>query len=86
LAERAALGLAKTRRHLAVAVAGDGHTPPVFSAVRHDIFVEPQPKQNVSPIGAAYSEDVAPDGALAVNKLLFYKATVFSLQGKSLAF
>jgi ParB family chromosome partitioning protein len=65
--------LAKARRHLAVAVAEDGHTPPVFSAVRRDIFVEPQPKQNFSPVGAAYSDDVAPDGALAVNKLLFYK-------------
>ena len=68
-----AVGLAKARRHLAVAVAGDGHTLLVFSAVRRDIFVEPQPKQNFSPGGAAYLEDVAPNGALAVNKLLFYK-------------
>jgi hypothetical protein len=26
------------------------------SAVRRDIFVEPQPKQNISPVGAAYSD------------------------------
>ena len=73
MVERASVELAKMRRHLAVAVAGDGHTPPVFSAVRHGTFVEPKPKQNISPVGAAYSEYVAPDGALAVIKLLFDK-------------
>ena len=30
---------------------------------RRGIFVESQPKHDLSPVGAAYSGDVAPDGA-----------------------
>jgi len=31
---------------------------------RRGIFVEPQPKLNLSPVGAAYSDDIAPERSL----------------------
>jgi hypothetical protein len=40
---------------------------------RRGIFVEPQPKHNSSPVGAAYSDDVAPTELLFVFELLIYK-------------
>ena|ERR1035438_10508917 len=40
---------------------------------RRGIFVEPQPKQNFSPDGAAYSEDVAPERSLVRFVTVIYK-------------
>jgi hypothetical protein len=36
---------------------------PFFKRRRRGISVEPQTKQNLSPVGAVYSDDVAPNGA-----------------------
>jgi hypothetical protein len=40
---------------------------------RRGIFVEPQPKHNSSPVGATYSDDVAPTELLFIFELLIYK-------------
>jgi hypothetical protein len=40
---------------------------------RYGIFAEPQPKQNFSPIGVAYSDDVAPERSFVIFAVGFYK-------------
>jgi hypothetical protein len=42
---------------------------------RRDIFVESQTNQNLSPVGAAYSDDVAPDGAFEFLRWISTKMT-----------
>jgi hypothetical protein len=46
---------------------------PISSAARRGIFVESQPKQNQSPVGAAYSDDVAPERSFGVRNRPDYK-------------
>jgi hypothetical protein len=40
---------------------------------RRGIFVEPNPKHNSSPIGAAYSDDVAPERSFGTFDFMGYK-------------
>src|SRR5208282_2775431 len=46
-------------------------TPP--QRRRRAIFVEAQPKQNVSPVGAAYSNDAAPERSFGIFAMRIYK-------------
>jgi hypothetical protein len=46
---------------------------PISSVARRGIFVESQPRQNQSPVGAAYSDDVAPERSFGVRNRPDYK-------------
>jgi len=53
--------------------AGRGLPALPFQRHRRDIFVEPPPKQNSSPVGAAYSDNAAPERSLGEIGLRSYK-------------